>query len=257
MKIFETHAHYDDDAFDDDREELIEKMHASGIEKIVNIGANMNSSRVTVELADKYDFFYGAVGVHPSDTDEMVEKDIDELRKMVIDNDKIVAIGEIGLDYHYDEPSKELQQKWFKAQIELAKELNVPIVVHSRDAANDTVKIMEECAAGEAGGVIHCFSYAKEMAERFVKMGFYIGVGGVVTFKNGRKLVETVEAIPIERIVIETDSPYLSPEPLRGKRNSSLNLRNVIAKIAEIKGISAEEVAEITYKNAFDMYRIK
>ena len=225
--IFDTHTHYDDDRYDEDRFELIESLRDKNVGMVVDVCATWDSVEDIKALTKKYDFIYGSVGLHPEGI-MALERDGDRIMKemedLLVNDPKMVAVGEIGLDYHYDEPSKELQQKWFKAQIELAKELNVPIVVHSREAANDTVKIMEECAAGEAGGVIHCFSYTKEMAERFVKMGFYIGVGGVVTFKNGRKLVETVETIPIERIVIETDSPYLSPEPLRGKRNSSLNL---------------------------------
>jgi TatD DNase family protein len=216
----------------------------------------MKSSENTVQLTKKYDFFYGAVGVHPSDCEDMTEADIETLRKMAMDNEKIVAIGEIGLDYYYDDPERALQKKWFIRQIELAKELKLPIVIHSRDAAQDTMEILQKTHAGDAGGVMHCYSYSKELSERVLDMGFYIGVGGVVTFKNGRKLVETVENTPLDRIVLETDSPYLSPVPHRGKRNSSLNLILVIRRIAEIKGITPEEVAETTFNNAMKMYRI-
>jgi len=256
LEIFETHAHYDDDAFDGDRDELISRLPSFGIKKVCNIGADMKSSENTVQLTKKYDFFYGAVGVHPSDCEDMTEADIETLRKMAMDNEKIVAIGEIGLDYYYDDPERALQKKWFIRQIELAKELKLPIVIHSRDAAQDTMEILQKTHAGDAGGVMHCYSYSKELSERVLDMGFYIGVGGVVTFKNGRKLVETVENTPLDRIVLETDSPYLSPVPHRGKRNSSLNLILVIRRIAEIKGITPEEVAETTFNNAMKMYRI-
>lgn len=256
MKIFETHAHYDDEAFDADRTAVIERLQSFGIDRVVNIGSNMSTSRTTDKLTREYDFFYGAVGVHPSDSGDMTEADIEELRGLAAANKKIVAIGEIGLDYHWPEPGKDVQQKWFRRQLGLARELGLPVVIHSRDAANDTMTILEEEKAGEIGGVMHCYSYSKELAERVLKLGFYIGVGGVITFKNGRKLVETVEATPLDRIVIETDSPYLAPEPNRGKRNNSANLRYVVSKIAEIKGITPEEAAEITYENAVKMYKL-
>ena len=256
MRIFETHAHYDDEAFDADRTAVIERLQSFGIDRVVNIGSNMATSRTTDRLTREYDFFYGAVGVHPSDCEDMTEADIEEMKSLAAANKKIVAIGEIGLDYHWPEPGKEVQQKWFRRQLELAREIGLPVVIHSRDAANDTMAILEEEEAGEIGGVMHCYSYTKELAERVLRMGLYIGVGGVLTFKNARKLVETVEATPLDRIVIETDSPYLAPEPNRGKRNNSANLRYVVAKLAEIKGITPEEAAEATYENAMRMYRI-
>ncbi|MCR4610062.1 MAG: TatD family hydrolase [Eubacterium sp.] len=256
MKIFETHAHYDDDAYNEDREAVIDRLKSFDVERVVNIGSNMETSRNTDAFTKKYDFFYGAVGVHPSDTGDMKEADIDELKEMVRNNPKIVAIGEIGLDYHWPEPGRDVQKKWFIRQLELARELGKPVVIHSRDAAEDTITILEEEKVGEIGGVMHCYSYSKEIAERVLRMGLYIGVGGVITFKNGRKLVETVEETPIERIVVETDSPYLAPEPYRGRRNTSANLRLIVSRIAEIKGLTPDEVAEITYENALRMYRI-
>ncbi len=254
--IFETHAHYDDEAFDEDRQQLLGSMKEAGIRTIVNIGANMASSKRSLELAHEYDFIYAAVGVHPSDTQELDDDKLEELRILSRD-ERCVAIGEIGLDYYWPEPDHDLQKKWFRRQIALAKEEKLPIVIHSRDAAADTLSILKEESAGENGGVVHCFSYSAEVAKQCVAMGFYIGVGGVVTFKNGRKLKETVDCLPLDNIIIETDSPYLAPTPHRGKRNSSLNLPLVVDAIAEIKGVTAEEVIRITEENAKKMYRIR
>ena len=255
MKIFETHAHYDDEAFDKDREDILSQMKKSGIDKIVNIGASIESSKYTVSLAEKYDFIYGAVGVHPSETDGMTEDDIKLIRDMT-KHDKVKAIGEIGLDYHYDGTDRDNQKKWFIRQLELARELKLPVVIHSRDAAQDTIDIMKSEDAASIGGVVHCYSYSREIAKTFLNMGFYFGIGGVITFKNGKKLKETVKYLPIDKIVLETDSPYLAPEPHRGHRNSSLYLPYVVSEIAGIKDISEEEVAEITYKNAMNLYRM-
>lgn len=254
--IFDTHAHYDDEAFANDRDELFDQMKTAGIDYVVNIGANMASSRATVAMCDKYPFVYGAVGVHPSDSLEMTEDALAEL-KMLASRDKVVAIGEIGLDYYWPEPDRFVQKPAFEAQIALAKEVNLPIVVHSRDAARDTADMLLATKAGECGGVIHCFSYGKEMAREFLNMGFHIGVGGVVTFKNAKKLKEAIEYIPMDRILLETDCPYLAPTPYRGKRNSSLYLPYVAEEIARIKGISYEEVLEITLTNAKKMYKIQ
>lgn len=255
MKIFETHAHYDDEAFDSDREILLARFPKQDIVKVVNIGASMQSSEYTVELTKQYDFIYGAVGVHPNETGDMKDSDLDTLREMT-KHDKILAIGEIGLDYHYDEPDRAVQKRWFIRQAELARELKLPIVIHSRDAAEDTLNIMKELHAEEIGGVVHCYSYSKELTGKFLDMGYYFGIGGVLTFHNARKLKETVEYLPLDRIVVETDSPYLAPVPFRGERNTSLNLPYVIQRIAELKGISAEEAAEITYENAMKLYRL-
>lgn len=253
--IFDTHAHYDDEQFDIDRDSLLLSMKENGIGTIVNIGANLASSETTLELAHKYDFIYGAVGVHPSDSAELSDDNFDRIRQMCAD-EKCVAIGEIGLDYYWPEPDHEIQKKWFVRQLDLAREVKLPVVIHSRDAAADTVQILKDNNAGDIGGVVHCFSYSKEVATLCVKMGFYIGVGGVLTFKNGKKMKEVVSEIPIEKIILETDCPYLAPEPNRGKRNSSLNLPYVVKAMAEIKGISEEEVIDITERNARAMYRL-
>ncbi len=253
--IFDTHAHYDDEDFDTDRDSLLSSMKENGIGTIVNIGANLHSSETTLELAHNYDFIYAAVGVHPSDSAELNEDNFTRIREMSSDP-KCVAIGEIGLDYHWPEPDHDTQKKWFVKQLDLAREEGLPVVIHSRDAAADTVQILKDNNAGEIGGVVHCFSYSKEVAIECVKLGFYIGVGGVLTFKNGKKMKEVVSEIPIEKIILETDCPYLSPEPFRGKRNSSLNLPYVVRAMAEIKGITEQEVIDITEKNARAMYRL-
>ena len=253
--IFDTHAHYDDEQFDIDRDSLLLSMKENGIGTIVNIGANLASSKTTLELAHKYDFIYAAVGVHPSDSAELSDDNFDRIRQMSAD-EKCVAIGEIGLDYYWPEPDHDIQKKWFVRQLVLAREVKLPVVIHSRDAAADTVQILKDNNAGDIGGVVHCFSYSKEVALECVKMGFYIGVGGVLTFKNGKKMKEVVSEIPIEKIILETDCPYLAPEPNRGKRNSSLNLPYVVKAMAEIKGISEQEVIDITERNARAMYRL-
>lgn len=253
MNIFETHAHYDDAAFNEDRDALLQQMHKEGINYIVNIGCSMETSRDIVEMIQKYDFLYGTVGVHPSDIAELTEKDMEELEALS-KKDKILAIGEIGLDYHYDNVVKELQHKWFIAQLEIAKNRNLPVVIHSRDAAKDTLDIIKEHHSGATSGIIHCFSYGVEMAREYLDMGYYIGVGGVVTFKNAKKVKEVVEYTPLDRIVMETDAPYLAPTPYRGKRNSSLYLTYVAEEIAALKRISTEEVCEVTYQNALDVY---
>ena len=254
--IFDTHAHYDDEAFNEDREKLIDEISRSEIRKIVNVGANLATSQNSVDLSEKYDFFYAAVGVHPDDAAEVTDEGIERLRKLA-KGKKVVAVGEIGLDYYWNKENSDLQKTAFKRQIELARELALPIVVHSRDAAADTMDILHETDAGKLGGVIHCFSYSPEIALESVKMGFYIGIGGVVTFKNAKKIKESVEAIPLEKIVLETDCPYLAPDPFRGKRNSSLYLEYVVKEIARLKGIDENTVMEQTFKNALNMYNIE
>ncbi|MCR4929448.1 MAG: TatD family hydrolase [Lachnospiraceae bacterium] len=254
--IFDTHAHYDDEAFNEDREKLIDEISRSKIRKIVNVGANLATSQNSVDLSKKYDFFYAAVGVHPDDAAEVTEEGIERLRELA-KGKKVVAVGEIGLDYYWNKENSDLQKAAFKRQIELARELSLPIIVHSRDAAADTMDILHETDAGKLGGVIHCFSYSPEIALESVKMGFYIGIGGVVTFKNAKKIKESVEAIPLEKIVLETDCPYLAPDPFRGKRNSSLYLEYVVKEIARLKGIDENTVMEQTFKNALNMYNIE
>lgn len=253
--IFDTHSHYDDEAFDGDRRELLEGLKDRGVERLVNVGADIGTSRMALELAEKYDFIYAALGVHPSETENLTEADMDWIRESSR-HKKVVAIGEFGLDYHWQEPAPEIQKKWFYRQIELAREVNLPIIIHSRDAAADTMNILKETNAGECGGVIHCFSYSPELAKEYVGMGFYIGIGGVVTFKNAKKCKRTVEEIPIERIVLETDCPYMAPEPNRGRRNDSSQLCYVAEKIAEIKGMQTDDVIRITTENAEKLYRL-
>ena len=255
--IFDSHAHYDDEAFDEDREELISSLYPAGITAVMNVGADKYSTERSLALTEKYDFFYGAAGIHPSDVEQYEEgtADIAWLEDRA-SRPKMLAIGEIGLDYHWPEPGRELQKKWFAAQLEAAKRLNKPVIIHSREAAQDTYDIMKAAGGEEIFAVIHCFSYEKEMAKRFLDLGYYIGIGGVLTYKNARKLVESAQYCPIDRILLETDCPYLSPVPKRGERNSSLNLPAVSAKLAEIKALSKEEVEDITYANAKRFYRI-
>lgn len=254
--IFDTHAHYDDSAFDEDREELLCGMEQNGIGTIVNIGADMRSSAATVALTERYSFVYGAVGVHPSETASLKESDMEQLKRYSA-HPKIVAVGEIGLDYHYPDTNREVQQHWFVRQLALAREVHLPVVIHSRDAAGDTLRIMKEQRCEEIGGVIHCFSYSKELALQYADMGFYIGVGGVITFDNAKKLVEAVQAVPLEKIVLETDAPYLSPAPERGKRNHSGKLPLVVKRLAALKGVTKEELIRITQENARKLYRME
>lgn len=253
--IFETHAHYDDERFDEDREETIARVRAGGVSPIINVGASIESTRTTLALADNHDFIYAAAGVHPSDIDCLNEETFVWLTAQTA-NSKVVAVGEIGLDYYWDkEPDVQANQRyWFKRQLDLAREVSLPVIIHSREAAEDTMRVMRENHGDEISGVIHCYSYSPEMALEFVKMGYYIGVGGVVTFKNAKKLVRTVEALPLERILLETDCPYMAPEPHRGTRNDSSNIPYVIAKIAEIKGVTPEDVERVTEDNAYRLF---
>ena len=253
MMIIDTHAHYDDKAFDEDRESLLESMQAAGIKHIVNIGSSMDACRRTVELMKQYEFIYGALGVHPCDSEHLTEADIEWIKQQS-SLEKCVAIGEIGLDYYWDEPDREIQRKWFVRQLQLAKEVNLPVCIHSRDAAQETVDIMKAEHAEQIGGVVHCYSYSRELAKTFLDMGYCFGIGGVVTFNNGRKLKEVVDYVPMDKIVLETDCPYLAPVPFRGKRNDSAKLSYVAEMIAQIKGISVEEVERITSENAYKLY---
>lgn len=253
--IFETHAHYDDDAFDGDREALLASLPQKGIKRIINVGASIETTKNALALAEKYAFVSAAVGVHPSDIGDLNEESFAWLKEQT-KGAKTVAVGEIGLDYYWDkEPGvQERQRYWFKRQMELARESGLPVIIHSRDAAADTMQVMKEVHAEEIPGVIHCYSYSPEMAQEFVKMGYYIGVGGVVTFKNAKKLKETVAAIPLERILLETDCPYMAPEPHRGKRNDSSYIPYVVEKIAELKNVTTEEVERVTWENAVKLF---
>ncbi len=255
--IYETHAHYDDKKFDMDRVELLSHLlRENNIGKIVNVGASIESSKTSLELAHSYEDIYAAIGVHPEDVADLTESDMDWLLEHASD-DKVVAIGEIGLDYYWckEDDERALQRHWFLRQLEVASQADLPLIIHSRDACQDTLNIlMDYKRPTGTPGIIHCFSYTKEVAREYIKRGWYIGVGGVVTFKNGKKLVETVEDIPLESIVLETDCPYMAPEPHRGERNSSIYLRHVVDKIAQIKGVSSQEVEDITYQNALNIY---
>lgn len=254
--IFESHAHYDDKQFDEDRDELLNSIRDNGIEYIVNVAASIETTKNTIKLVKEYPFVYGSVGVHPNDAAELNDEKFEWLREMS-KHEKIVAIGEIGLDYYWDEPDREVQKHWFDRQISLAKEVKLPMIIHSRDAAKDTLDMMIASDGKAVGGVVHCFSYPVEMAKEYLNLGFYIGVGGVVTFNNAKKLKEVVEYVPLDRILLETDCPYLAPVPNRGKRNSSLNLSYIAKEIAKIKCIDYDEVIDVTTMNAKKMYQIK
>lgn len=253
--IFETHAHYDDKAFDEDREELLRSMPEEGIGTIVNVSSDPESVKETIALAEKYPYVYAAVGIHPSDSGELTEESFAWLKEQC-GHEKVVAVGEIGLDYYWKEPEAPVQKKWFERQLLLAQEVSLPVIIHSREAAKDTLDMMKALHAERSGGVIHCYSYTKEMAAEFLKLDYFFGIGGVVTFQNAKKLKEAVSYLPMDKIVLETDSPYLSPVPNRGKRNCSKNLVYVAQEIAEIKGIPYEEVVETTRQNAMRLYGI-
>ncbi len=252
--LFDTHAHMDDRAFDPDREELLEALPSRGIALLMNPGCSLESSRNASALSRKYSYIYAAVGSHPDAADEVNEEVLEEYRKLCKLNPKIRAIGEIGLDYHYEDIPRQLQLKAFRAQMELARELKLPAIVHERDAHEDGMKVVEEFP--EVTGVFHCYSGSAEMAKWLVNRGWYIGFTGVLTFKNARKALEVAASIPMERIVLETDCPYMSPEPFRGKRNDPGKLFRMAEKLAELRGLSLEEIHRITTENGKRLYRI-
>lgn len=254
--IFDTHAHYLDSRFDEDRDSLISSLKDENIANVVEVSAGADDFNNIIKHIDRYEMFYGTLGVHPSEVSKLTEAHMDEI-SLLSEHKKIVAIGEIGLDYHFDDnPSPEIQKQWFERQLDLARELKMPVIIHSRDAAKDTLDILKEKHAEEIGGVIHCFSYSAEMAMEYVNMGFYIGLDGPVTFKNGKKAKQVAEAVPSDRLVVETDCPYMAPEPFRGSRNSSLNLKYIISEIAQIKNIPYDVMEEILYNNAKALYRL-
>ncbi len=252
--LFDTHAHLDDARFDMDREEVIESLRAKGVELLVNVGADMNGCENSVRLAEQYDFIYAAVGLHPYDAQDMTEADLEKIEKLA-GHQKVVAIGEIGLDYHYDEADKEKQKLWFYRQIKLAEELNLPYIVHDRDAHADCMEIIRK--SGYFRGVMHCYSGSVEMARELVELGFYISFAGPVTFKNGKKAKEVAIDLPLDRLLIETDCPYLSPEPHRGERNDSSKVRFVAETIAELKGMSVDDLSRITCENGKNFFSIQ
>lgn len=253
--LFDTHAHFDDERFDDDRDEVIRKAHESGVSYILNASSDMDSSRKSMALADKYDFIYAAVGVHPHSAGEMKEDDLETLAGYA-SHPKVVAIGEIGLDYYYDNSPRNVQKYWFARQIRLAREVGLPVVIHDRDAHEDTLAIIKAEGASEVGGVFHCYTGSVEMAKEVLKNNFYIALGGAVTFKNARKLLDVAKFVPEDRLLIETDCPYMTPEPYRGKRNDSGYVRLVAEKIAELRGVTFEEIAQITAQNARRLFKI-
>ena len=253
--IFDTHAHYDDEAFDGDRETLLGGMPENGVGYIVNVGASMESCKKTLALTEAYPFIYGALGVHPSETEALTEGDMEWLKEKAV-NPKVVAIGEIGLDYHWPTPDKAVQKKWFERQLALAGEVSLPVIIHSRDAAKDTLDILKGWQRQKTKGVIHCYAYTRETAREYLDMDYYFGIGGVLTFKNARRLIEAVEYLPLERILLETDCPYLAPEPYRGKRNQSAYIDFAAERLAQIKGITKEKVLAQTFRNGLDFYSI-
>ena len=248
-QYFDTHAHYDSGKFNADREEVLRAVHESGVALIVDPGDCAATSARAVAIAQEYDFVYAAVGWHPEEAAGWTDDSLEQIRALAA-QPKVCAIGEIGLDYYWDKENHEKQIYWFERQLEVAREEKLPFIIHSRDAAKDTLDTMKRLHAGDIGGAVHCFSYGKEMAREYLDMGLYLGIGGVITFKNAKKLKEVVEYAPLSQIVLETDSPYLSPEPNRGKRNDSRNLIFVAREIAQIKGITEEEVIAVTEENA-------
>jgi len=253
--LFDTHAHMDDRAFDTDRVELLNGLPGKGIGLLMNPGCSLESSRNAVALAAQYDYIYAAVGSHPDVADEVNEEVLEEYRKLCKLNPKVKAIGEIGLDYHYEDIPRELQLRAFRLQMELARELDLPVIVHERDAHEDGMNIVKN-EFPTVKGVFHCYSGSAEMARQLVDLGWYIGFTGVLTFKNARKAIETAEAIPLERIVLETDCPYMAPVPFRGKRNDPGYLYRMVEKLAEVRGLSVEEIHRITLENGKRLYRI-
>ena len=252
--LFDTHAHMDDHAFDEDRESLLKGFPEQGVALVMNPGCSLESSRNVDKLTRKYDFLYGAVGSHPDAADEVNETVLEEYRMLCKQNSKIKAIGEIGLDYHYEDIPREIQQRAFRMQMELAQELKLPVIVHERDAHDDGMKMVTDFP--EITGVFHCYSGSAEMAKWLVDRGWYIGFTGVLTFKNARKAVEVASQIPLDRIVLETDCPYMSPEPFRGKRNDPGKIYRMAERLAEIRGLSVEEIHTVTTENGKRLYHI-
>lgn len=252
--IFDSHAHYNDRAFNSDRDELLRNLPDSGVKYIVNVAAEMDDSADILKLVKSYDYIYGALGVHPEAADRTPENFTETLEKQILSEPKIRAIGEIGLDYHYDGYSTENQKKIFVAQLELAKKLEMPVIIHSRDACEDTMEILREY---KPKGVMHCFGYSAEIAEEIIKMGMYISFTGVITFKNAKKAVKALKSVPLDRLMLETDCPYMAPEPYRGKRCDSSMIEQTAAKAAEIMGISSKEMQDITFENAKRFFGIK
>ncbi len=251
--LFDTHAHYDARRFDSDRHELLASMQQNGVGRILNAGCDLESSRMAIELAHQYDFLYAAVGSHPDDADHVDGALVDTYRELAKDK-KVVAIGEIGLDYYYEDVPREQQKKAFQMQMELARELNLPVIVHERDAHSDGLEIVKDFP--DVTGVFHCYSGSLEMARELVKLGWYVGFTGVLTFKNARKALEVAENVPLHRIVLETDCPYMAPEPYRGKRCDSTMLPRMAEKLAQLRDKAMEEIEQITWENGCRLFRL-
>lgn len=247
--LIDSHAHLDDKRFNRDRDRLIRTLHENGVEAVLNPGADLKSSQKAVEMAERYSIIYAAVGCHPHDTKYMTDETMDIFRELAKKTDKVIAIGEIGLDYYRDNSERSVQRKWFREQIRLAKELDLPYIVHDRDAHEDLLKIMKEEHYDGTRGILHCFSGSVEMAKEFINLGFYISLAGPVTYRNARVPKLVAKAVPFDKLLIETDAPYLTPEPFRGKRNEPKYVRYVAEEIAEIRNVSVDEVAEQTSKN--------
>ena len=260
MQIFDTHAHYDDEQFDKDRDEIIKSLKAENIAKCINIGCDLETSKKAIDIANTYDFIYAAIGIHPSEiatTKTEIDNQIQQIKQLVLENQKIVGIGEIGLDYHWHNDNKELQKYAFIKQIGLANELNLPISIHTRDAIDDTIHIIKNEVKIEKAGVLHCCPFNRELVKHGLEAGLYIAFGGTCTFKNAKNADEIIKMVPEERILTETDSPYLAPDPLRGTRNDSRNLKYVVQKLASVREMSPEQIAKITYENAERLFNIK
>ena len=255
MELFDSHAHYNDEKFEEDREEVLSKIYKSGVTKIVNAGYSLESSKKAIEIANKHEFIYATVGISPNDIEGYKKEDLKEITKFA-QSKKVVAIGEIGLDFYWNKENKDLQKEVFISQIEIANKLNLPIIIHTREAIYDTLEILKNNNCNKKG-VFHCCPFNVDLVREGLKLGFYISFAGPVTFKNSKNASEIINMVPLDKMLIETDSPYLSPEPLRGKRNDSRNVKYIAKKIADVKQIDTEEVAKITYENAKRIFEIK
>lgn len=256
LTFFDTHTHYDDDRFKNDAEQVIINAYTGGVRYILNAGSDLFSSVKSIEFSEKYDFIFAAVGVHPHEVGKLENNDLKKIEELLL-HPKVVAVGEIGLDYYYNYSPKDIQQKWFVIQLNIAKNLKLPVVIHNREAHEDVMRIVKSEFPSETGGVFHCFSGSWEMAKELLKKGFYISIGGPITFKNARRIIEVVKSVPMDMLLLETDCPYLTPEPFRGKRNDSSYIRFIAEKVAEIKAVSLEEVAKATTENAKRLFKIK
>ena len=253
--IFDSHSHYDDEKFNEDRKELLLSLNDNNVHRVVDVCAELKSIEKVLELTREYDFIYGAIGIHPDAVGDLDESSYEYIKSSALSTDKVVAIGEIGLDYYWDNSPRDIQKKWFDRQLDIALEINKPVIIHSRDACEDTMDLLKSRKNPLA--VMHCFSYSKEIARELLNMDFYLGIGGVVTFKNSKKLKEVVEYMPLDRMLLETDCPYLAPAPFRGKRNDSSLLKYVVEEIANIKNIDPLQVEEVCWNNTNTFYGLK